>query len=97
MKQREISTIRPWHPYLVLLVAIILPGVGQVLNQTPLRGLTMVFFMMVLAMVTFQFAGPEVSVIGQFAGGIFIYALSVMDAYLWAKVRWVSQAYPKEA
>ncbi|MEX1200139.1 MAG: hypothetical protein WEB02_05060 [Methylophaga sp.] len=88
MKQREAIAIKRWHPYLVLLVAIILPGVGQVLNQAPLRGLTMVFFMLVLGMVTFQFASPEISVIGQFAGGIFIYALSVMDAYLWARVRW---------
>lgn len=79
---------RPWHPYWVLLVAIILPGVGQVLNQTPLRGLTMLFFMLVLGVVSFNLAGPDISVIGQFAGGLFIYALSVMDAYLWARIRW---------
>lgn len=34
---------RPVHPYLVLLVAILLPGVGQVLNHAPIRGLMMVF------------------------------------------------------
>lgn len=82
---------------LVLLVAIILPGVGQVLNQSPMRGLTMVFFMLVLGGVTFNMASPGVSVIGQFAGGLFIYALSVMDAYLWAKVRWVSRSYHEHA
>ncbi len=86
--QPETNTVRPWHPYLVLLIAIILPGVGQVLNQAPMRGLTMLFFMLVLGVVTFNLAGPDISIIGQFAGGLFIYALSVMDAYLWARIRW---------
>jgi len=88
MTSLEVKQPRPWHPYWVLLVAIILPGVGQVLNNAPMRGLTMVFFMLVLGVVSFNLASPDVSVIGQFAGGIFIYALSVMDAYLWARVRW---------
>lgn len=88
MTSLEVKQRRPWHPYLVLFTAIMLPGVGQVVNNTPLRGLTMVFFMLVLGMVSFNLASPGVSVVGQFAGGIFIYALSVMDAYLWARVRW---------
>jgi len=88
MTSLEVKQPRLWHPYLVLFVAIILPGVGQVLNNAPLRGLTMVFFMLVLGVVSFNLASPDVSVIGQFAGGIFIYALSVMDSYLWARVRW---------
>lgn len=95
MSLLEAKQPQPWHPYLVLLVAIILPGVGQVLNNAPMRGLTMVFFMLVLGVVTFQLASPDVSVIGQFAGGIFIYALSVIDAYLWAKVRY--QVYKHSA
>lgn len=86
--QPEINSTRPWHPYLVLLVAIMLPGVGQVLNQVPMRGLTMLFFMLVLGVVTFQLAEPGVSILGQFAGGLFIYALSIMDAYQGARIRW---------
>lgn len=78
----------PVHPYLVLLIAIVLPGVGQVVNHNPMRGLTMLFFMLVLGVVTYQMAAPGISVIGQFAGGIFIYALSIMDAYMWARIRW---------
>lgn len=77
----------PLSPYLVLLVAIVLPGVGQALNNTPLRGLLMVLFMVILGLITYQVADPQVSVIGHFAGGLFIYAISVMDAYYWAKVR----------
>lgn len=91
-KQLERHSARPWHPYLVLLIAILLPGVGQVVNHAAMRGLTMLFFMLVLGVVTFNLAGPDISVIGQFAGGLFIYALSVMDAYLWARIRWQSAA-----
>ena len=79
---------RPVHPYLVLLVAILLPGVGQVLNHAPIRGLMMVFFMMVLGVITFNLAAPDVSLVGKFAGGVFIYAISIMDAYMWARLHW---------
>ncbi|HSI95021.1 MAG TPA: hypothetical protein VK938_02925 [Methylophilaceae bacterium] len=78
----------PMRPHIVLLVALILPGVGQVLNNTPMRGLTMLFFMLMLGVITFNLAGPEISVVGKFAGGIFVYAISVMDAYYWARYRW---------
>lgn len=77
----------PLSPKWVLLVAILLPGVGQVLNNTPLRGLIMVGFMLMLGLITFNLAQPHVSMVGKLAGGIFIYALSVMDAYYWAKYR----------
>ena len=93
MKQPETYLAKPWHPFLVLLVAIMLPGVGQVLNRVPLRGLTMVFFMLVLGLVTYQVASPDVSVIGRFAGGIFIYAISIMDAYKGARIRWSINHY----
>ncbi|MCX4187088.1 hypothetical protein [Methylophaga sp. OBS4] len=88
MSQAIQKQSRPIHPYLVLAVAIVLPGVGQVLNHAPMRGLMMVFFMMVLGVITFNLAAPDVSLVGQFAGGVFIYALSVMDAYMWARLRW---------
>jgi hypothetical protein len=83
----------PLHPYWVLLIALVLPGVGQVVNNTPSRGLMMLFFMLMLGVVTFNMAGPEISVIGKFAGGLFIYALSVMDAYYWARYRWERRSF----
>lgn len=88
MKQPSALLQGAVHPYLVLLIAIVLPGVGQVVNHNPMRGLTMLFFMLVLGVVTYQLAAPGISVIGQFAGGIFIYALSIMDAYMVARIRW---------
>lgn len=78
----------PLHPLRVLLIAILLPGVGQVVNDTPKRGIMFIFFMMSLGWVTLHLAPPEASFVGRYAGGFFIYAIAMMDAYRWAKVRW---------
>lgn len=74
-------------PWLVLPVAVALPGVGQVLNNQPKRGLVMVFYMLLLGLLTYMVADPDASFVGRFAGGIFVYALSIMDAYRVAAVR----------
>ena len=78
---------RPPSPYLVLAAAVILPGTGQVLNRAPLRGLTFLFFILLLGGFTLKTAAPEVSVVGKLAGGIFVYAMSIYDAYKTARVR----------
>ena len=78
----------PLHPYLVLAIAILLPGMGQVVNATPQRGLMMAFMMLSLGWVTWHLTTPEHSFLGRYAGGLFIYAVSVLDAYKWARVRW---------
>lgn len=78
----------PLHPYWVLLIAILLPGVGQVVNNTPARGMMMVFFMLSLGWITWHLTTADHSLVGRYAGGLFIYAISVMDAYRWARYRW---------
>ena len=78
----------PLHPYWVLLIAILLPGVGQVVNNTPKRGIMFVFFIMSLGWVTMHLAQPDASFVGRYAGGFFIYAISIGDAYRWARYRW---------
>ena len=75
------------NPYVVLAVAIVLPGVGQVLNNTPARGLIMIFFMLVGAWICYNTTTPEHSVLGRYAAGWFVYAISVLDAYRWARYR----------
>lgn len=77
----------PMSPRLVLLVALLLPGVGQVINNTPLRGLLMDGFMLMFGLITFHLAAPDISLVGKLSGGLFVYAISVMDAYYWAKYR----------
>jgi hypothetical protein len=77
----------PYNPYLILGAAILLPGVGHVLNGTPQRGLTFLFFIIVLAWATAKIAPPQASFLGHYAGGLFIYALSILDAYKTARVK----------
>lgn len=79
---------KPWHPLTVLATAIVLPGVGHVLNGTPQRGLMFLFFIVVLAWATARIATPEMTFLGQHIGGVFVYGLSVLDAYKAARVRW---------
>lgn len=78
---------RPPSPWLVLAVAVVLPGMGQVLNDQPRRGLVMVFYMVLLGAVTATVAAPGTSTVGMLAGGLFVYAISVMDAYRVATLR----------
>ena len=81
------SAPRPINPYLVLAAAILLPGTGQVLNRQPVRGLTFVFFIILLGAFTLKTAAPDVSIIGKLAGGLFVYGLSIIDAYKLARIR----------
>ena len=78
---------KPPHPYFVLAVAILLPGCGQVLNRQPLRGLMFLFFAILLGAITMITATPQASLAGHLAGGLFVYALSLPDAYRTARLR----------
>ena len=91
--RREQTPRPPLNPYLVLLAAILLPGFGHVLNGQPRRGLIMQLFMIALAFVTWQLAPPAASLIGKLSGGVFVYALSLPEAFRVAKIR--SVAYDK--
>ena len=79
---------RPVAPLMVLALAIVLPGSGQVFNREPWRGLIFLFFMFLLGGFTLITAKPDVSIVGKLAGGIFVYAISVFDAYKKAKIRY---------
>ena len=74
-------------PRLVAGIALVLPGVGQVVNRMPTRGLMFVFYVILLGVVTYNLTTPEHSLIGRYSGGIFVYVLSVLDAYRWALYR----------
>jgi hypothetical protein len=82
-----LHTEKPYSPYFILGPAIVLPGMGHVLNGTPQRGLTFLFFIIVLAWATAKIAPPQASFLGHYAGGLFIYALSILDAYKTARVK----------
>lgn len=80
-------TKSPLNPYLVLAIGFILPGVGQVLNRQPIRGLIFLFFMLLLGALTLKTAGADVSIVGKLAGGLFVWAMSLLDAYKVARIR----------
>ncbi len=75
------------NPYVVLAVAIRLPGMGHVLAGQPKRGFTMQMFMILLAMITWHLTTPAQSLVGRLSGGLFVYALSIPEAYRLAKLR----------
>jgi hypothetical protein len=79
--------VTPRPPLLVLAAAIVLPGSGQVLNRAPVRGLIFVFYIVLLGAVTYHLTTPDHSMIGRYAGGLFVYAISIMDAYRAAALR----------
>jgi hypothetical protein len=77
----------PLNPHVVLVVALILPGMGQVLNRQPVRGLVFVCFSILLGGFTLKTAAPEVSFVGKLAGGLFVWAMAAFDAYKTARIR----------
>ncbi len=77
---------RPLNPYVVLALAILLPGVGHVAIGQPQRGLVFAFFTLFFGLVTTLVSTPEQSFIARHAGGIFVWALSVPDAYRRARL-----------
>jgi hypothetical protein len=90
------SLPRPMNPRAVLMLAIVLPGMGQVANREPVRGLIFDFFMLLLGGFTLVTAAPDVSIVGKLAGGIFVYAISVYDAYKRARIRTETWRYAAE-
>ena len=81
------ATKKPVNPRLVLLAAIMIPGAGHLLLGKQLRGAYFLFFSIVLGWLTTKIAPEQASFIGRHAGGFFIYALSLPDAYRIAKIQ----------
>ncbi|MDX8514805.1 hypothetical protein [Mesorhizobium captivum] len=92
-----VSPAPPSNPYLVLASAIVLPGSGHVVLGLPARGLQFLFFMVILGWVTTKVAPPDASFVGGHAGGFLIYALSILDAYRIARVRYTIWAHRSRA
>lgn len=78
----------PLNPYFVLLVAAILPGAGHVLVGKPYRGLGFALFALFIGGLTWITTTPEHSFVGRIAGGLFVWAMSLPDAYQIARLRY---------
>jgi len=80
------SARKPLSPYLVLALAILLPGAGHVAVGQPGRGLVFVLAIVLFGLLTYATTTPDQSFIGRHAGGLFVWALSIPDAYRIARV-----------
>jgi len=67
---------------------VLLPGSGHVLNGLPHRGLTFLFFIILLSWVSVNLMPADSSFVGRYIGGVFIYGLSVIDSYKRARINW---------
>ena len=81
-------TPAPRNPRLVLLAAIVLPGSGHVLQGRAPRGLMFLFFTIILGWASSHVMPETASFFGRHIGGIFIYGMSIIDAYKWSKMKW---------
>lgn len=80
-------TTAPRNPRLVLLAAIILPGSGHVLQGRAPRGLMFLFFTIILGWASSHVMPETASFFGRHIGGIFIYGMSIIDAYKWSRLK----------
>lgn len=78
---------KPINPYVVLALAIVLPGAGHVAVRDATRGLAFAFFVVLFSVISYVTTTPETSFIGRHAGGLFVWALSIPDAYRRARLR----------
>ncbi|AHB47553.1 membrane protein [Hyphomicrobium nitrativorans NL23] len=78
----------PVHPYIVLALAVLLPGGGHVALGLPQRGFGFAFFSLLLALASWHTTTPDHSFVGRSAGGLFVWALSIPDAYRIARLRY---------
>jgi hypothetical protein len=72
---------KPINPYAVLVLAMLLPGAGHVAIREATRGLVFALFVALFSVLTYMTTTPDQSFIGRHAGGLFVWALSIPDAY----------------
>jgi hypothetical protein len=82
------SPREPWNPYVVLALAIIAPGAGHVALGQPQRGFGFAFFSLLLALVSWHTTTADHSFVGRSAAGLFVWAISIPDAYRLARMRY---------
>jgi hypothetical protein len=88
MEKEDRMTPAPRNPYHVLFAAVVLPGSGHVLQGRAPRGLMFLFFMIILGWASNHLMPQNAGFFGRHIGGIFVYGMSIIDAYKWSRVKW---------
>jgi hypothetical protein len=81
---------KPLNPRLVLAASLI-PGAGHVWLGMAQRGMMWLFFTIILGWVSVKIMPDHMSFFSRHVGGIFIYGISILDAYKIAKLRSMDQ------
>lgn len=81
---------KPINPYVVLALAVLLPGAGHVAIRQAPRGLVFAFFVLLFGLLTYMSTTSDQSFIGRHAGGLFVWAMSIPDAYRRARMSQVT-------
>jgi hypothetical protein len=76
------------NPRRILAFAALLPGSGHVALGLPQRGLVFLFFIVAGSWLSHHLMPETSSFVGRNIGGIFIYGMSVIDAYRTARIRY---------
>lgn len=66
---------------ILVLAASLVPGAGHVLLGQAQRGLMFIFFMTILGWISTKIMPETASFVGRHIGGIFIWGMSIIDAY----------------
>jgi hypothetical protein len=66
---------------ILVLAASLIPGAGHVLLGQAQRGLMFIFFMTILGWISTKIMPETASFVGQHIGGVFIWGMSIIDAY----------------
>ena len=82
---------KPRNPYLVLLASLVVPGAGHVLMGQAQRGLTFLFFTVILGWASVKVMPEYMSFFSRHVGGVFIYGISVLDAYRIARIKFTTE------
>jgi hypothetical protein len=69
-------------------LAILFPGAGHVAVRQTQRGLCFALFAILFMVISYLTTTPEHSFVGRHAGGLFVWALSITDAYRLARIRY---------
>ena len=74
--QNEECRVKLW---MATTAAILVPGSGHVLLGRPMRGLLLLFWMIIFATITYHLTPETVSRVGRLSGGFAVWAISVVE------------------
>ncbi len=79
---------KPVHPNLILAAAMIIPGAGHLWLGMAGRGLILLFFTILFGWVSGKIMPEDATFFGKHVGGIFVFGVSILDAYRFAGLRY---------